>query len=186
MCITVHYNELPAYDFSPCFHMCFSWQPKSCFVLFSPLHCAGSVWGGHSVTVGIWSFFNPISLLLWFITCAATQAEVLVSVQWGKSEKHLETGLEKDLCKQHRCSVLLPHLAATKILTQFVEKKVDTDSTFKKQKQQQQNCKIDPTQYGSNHGLCRWMLSLIQIVSMLPCGVSVMCCEIHRIRTEIC
>lgn len=51
----------------------------------------------------------------------------------------MEVGLEKDLCKQHCCSVLLPHPGASEMFTQFVENKVDTDSTFKKQKQQQQN-----------------------------------------------
>lgn len=53
-------------------------------------------------------------------------------------------------------------------------------------KKKKKGSKIDPTQYRSKHGLCRWMLSLIQILSLLSCGVSVMCCGIYRIRTEIC
>lgn len=43
----------------------------------------------------------------------------------------MEKRLEKDLCNQHCCSVLLPHPGVTEMFTQFVKEKVDTDSTFK-------------------------------------------------------
>lgn len=62
--------------------------------------------------------------------CGSSQVQPLRQMCWFRCsradlrsrEKYMEMGLEKDLCEQHCCLVLLPHQGATEMLTQCLWK----------------------------------------------------------------